>query len=164
MEGDGAATLTALLEELAHREGEVEGWAEGPRATVAAYREAIDALNAEALRRLIRILKTDPAAVPALKQAAGDPVVYAVLRHHGIVKPSLDERVEAALATVRPTLASHDGDVELVQVAPPTIAVRFIGACDSCPASALTFRELVSKAVLAACPEITDVVQHRGRS
>lgn len=157
---DGA--LDTLLAELARLEAAIDGEGAVSRATVEAYRAAIEALNGDALRRLVRTLKADPAALPALKQAAGDPVVYAVLRRHGIVKPSLDERIEAALADVRPALASHDGDVELVAVAPPTVTVRFTGACDSCPASALTFRELVSKAVLAACPEITDIVQQRG--
>ena len=39
---------------------------------------------------------------------------------------SLTERVERALEGVRPMLASHGGDVELVKVEPPAIDVRFI--------------------------------------
>ena len=63
--------------------------------------------------------------------AVADEVVYAVLRRHDIVKPSLNERVEAALEGVRPMLASHGGDVELVKVKPPSVEVRFIGACEA---------------------------------
>jgi Fe-S cluster biogenesis protein NfuA/nitrite reductase/ring-hydroxylating ferredoxin subunit len=85
-----------------------------------------------------------------------------VLRRHDIVKASLNERVEAALEGVRPMLASHGGDVELVKVKPPAVEVRFIGACDGCPASALTFHAGVKKAVQDACPEITDIVQVKG--
>jgi nitrite reductase/ring-hydroxylating ferredoxin subunit/Fe-S cluster biogenesis protein NfuA len=74
----------------------------------------------------------------------------------------LSERVERALAGIRPMLASHGGDVELVKVAPPAIEVRFVGACDGCPASALTFHAGVKKAVEEACPEITEVLQVKG--
>ena len=59
-------------------------------------------------------------------------------------------------------LASHGGDVELVKIAPPAIEVRFLGACDGCAASMLTFHAGVKKAVMDACPEITDVVQVKG--
>ena len=98
----------------------------------------------------------------ALREAATDEVVYAVLRHHGILKPSIAERVEAALESVRPVLAGHGGDVELVRVDPPAASIRFIGACESCPASALTIDAAVKTAVRAACPEITEIVQVRG--
>jgi len=162
MDDHRSTSLATLLSDLVRFESELETWDDAPRAAVTAYRGAIDALTAEALRRLIVRLKDDPACRAALKEAAADEVVYAVLRHHGLVKPSLSERVEAALDEVRPALAAHDGNVELVRLAPPSIEVRFIGACESCPASALTFRELVQKAVQAACPEITDVIQARG--
>ena len=137
-------------------------WEETPQAAVGAYKLAIEELNGEALRRLIRVLKTDPAALAAMKNAIADEVVYAVLRRHDIVKASLNERVELALEGIRPMLASHGGDVELVKVNPPLVEVRFIGACDGCPASSLTFHAGVKKALQEACPEITDIVQVKG--
>jgi nitrite reductase/ring-hydroxylating ferredoxin subunit/Fe-S cluster biogenesis protein NfuA len=125
----------------------------------------MDALHAEAFRRIIATLRADPNAVPALKEAVRDELVYAVLRHHELVKPSLQERVEAALDGVRPMLASHGGDVRLVRVIPPAaIEVRFTGACESCPASVTTFTLGVKKALEAQCPEITDVRQVKGLS
>jgi len=120
-------------------------------------------LNAEAFRRLVRALKSDPAALAAMRSAVADEVVYAVLRRHEIVRPSLSERVEAALESVRPMLAGHGGDVELVKVEPPSVEVRFIGACDGCAASAMTFHAGVKKAVQDACPEITDILQVKGQ-
>jgi Fe-S cluster biogenesis protein NfuA/nitrite reductase/ring-hydroxylating ferredoxin subunit len=97
-----------------------------------------------------------------MKSAVTDEVVYAVLRRHNIIKPSLSERVEAALESIRPMLASHGGDVELVSVNPPAIEVRFTGSCDGCPASQLTFHAGVKKAVEDACPEITEILQVKG--
>lgn len=154
--------LTGLLGDLERIEAIVANWETTPRSAVAAYRRAIEALHGEALRRLILALKTDPAALAAMKAALADEIVYAVLRRHGIVKAGLGERVETALAGIRPMLASHGGDVELVKIAPPAIEVRFLGACDGCAASMLTFHAGVKKAVMDACPEITDVIQVKG--
>lgn len=154
--------LAGLLGDLERLEAIFALWDDGPRNQVAAYRRAVDALHREALRRLIRALRADPAALAAMKAAATDEVVYAVLRHHELLKPSLNERVETALGSIRPMLASHGGDVRLIKVAPPVIEVQFIGACDGCSASTLTFTAGVKKAVQEACPEITDVVQVKG--
>jgi nitrite reductase/ring-hydroxylating ferredoxin subunit/Fe-S cluster biogenesis protein NfuA len=137
-------------------------WDETQRNAVQAYRQAIEQLHGEALTRLVRALKSDPAALAAMKRAISDEIVYAVLRRHAIIKASLAERVELALASIRPMLASHGGDVELVKVAPPQIEVRFVGACDGCPASAMTFHAGVKKVVEESCPEITDVLQVKG--
>ena len=150
-----------LIDSIAALEAEIDGWADSKRDTARAYRRAIDALHEDALRRLVRTLR-DAGAAPALRDAAADPVVYAVLRHHGILKPSIAERVEAALESVRPVLAEHGGNVELVRVDPPAASIRFLGACTHCPASALTIDAAVKTAVKAACPEITEIVQVRG--
>jgi Fe-S cluster biogenesis protein NfuA/nitrite reductase/ring-hydroxylating ferredoxin subunit len=157
--GVSPPALSDLTKDLARLEATVEAWTEVPRDTARAYRQAIDALHAEALRRLIRALRGSPEAAVALRQAAADEVVYAVLRHHGLVKPGIAERVEAALESIRPLLASHGGGVELVSVDPPEAVVRFAGACTHCPASELTIDAAIRTAVRTACPEITDIVQ-----
>lgn len=158
---DDAASLIGDIERL---ELIFDNWDETARGATMAYRRSIEALHGEALRRLVRALKSSPEALAAMKVAVSDEVVYAVLRRHEIVKPSLTERVETALESIRPMLASHGGDVELVAIAPPAIQVRFLGSCDGCPASALTFHAGVKKAVEDACPEITDIIQVKGLS
>ena len=154
--------LAGFVGDIERLEEIVASWDEGPQAVAQAYKVAVEALNAEAFKRLIRALRTDPAAFAAMKQASVDEIVYAVLRRYEILKPSLNERVEQALESVRPMLKSHGGDVELVAVRPPALEVRFKGACDGCPASALTFHAGVKKAVQEKCPEITDIVQVKG--
>jgi hypothetical protein len=104
--------LAGLAGDIERVEAIFATWDETQRGAVEAYRRAVEELNGEALRRLVRALKADPAALDAMKQAVTDEVVYAVLRRHNILKPSLSERVEAALDGVRPMLASHGGDVE----------------------------------------------------
>jgi nitrite reductase/ring-hydroxylating ferredoxin subunit/Fe-S cluster biogenesis protein NfuA len=156
------ADLTGLLGDIERLRIVFAGWDPAQRAVADAYGRALEALYGEALARLVRALKIDPAALRALTSAASDEVVYATLRRHGILKPSLNERIEAALESVRPMLASHGGNVELVSVEPPAASVRFLGACDGCAASALTFHEGVAKAVKAACPEIDTIHQAKG--
>jgi Fe-S cluster biogenesis protein NfuA/nitrite reductase/ring-hydroxylating ferredoxin subunit len=136
----------------------VATWGEHEQTTVRALERALDALHKEAFTRLIRALKVNPAAALALRDAAADEVVYAVLRHHEILRASLQERVEAALASVRPQLASHGGNVELNAIEPPdAVSVRLLGACDGCSAAGLTMKAGVEKAIMEQCPEIRQV-------
>jgi nitrite reductase/ring-hydroxylating ferredoxin subunit/Fe-S cluster biogenesis protein NfuA len=152
-----------LVAEVERLETIVSGWNASDAAIAHAYRAAVDDLNAEAFRRFIIALRAEPGALPALRTAVQDELVYAVLRRYRLIKPSLQERVEAALDTVRPMLAMHGGDVQLVRVVPPSaIDVRFTGACESCPASVTTFTLGVKKALEEGAPEITDVRQVKG--
>ncbi|GAW34865.1 naphthalene 1,2-dioxygenase system ferredoxin subunit [Roseovarius sp. A-2] len=155
-------TLDHLIGELTALEMLAEGWDEAAQGGARARAEAVDALNREAFRRLIRALKDQPGFGAALKEAARDEVVYAVLRRHGILRPSLYERVEAALDSVRPGLASHGGDAEVVSVTGNRAEIRFLGACDGCPASQLTFYAGVKKAIQDQVPEVTEVKQAKG--
>ncbi len=155
--------LDSLLHDIQALEAIVDGWTEQQRNTVDALRRSIDDLHREAIVRLIRGVSTEPEAARALKSLLGDEVVYAVLRHLGVVRASLQERVEAALESVRPMLASHGGNVELVDVQPPDrVEIRLTGACDGCPASGLTLSEGIEKAIRAECPEIRHIDKARG--
>ncbi len=157
--------LASLLRDVETLEEVFQHWDGQQRGAVHAYRESIEELHREAIRRIIATVKQEPAGVAKLKEALGDEVVYSVLRHLGLVKASLQERVEEALNAVRPMLASHGGDVELVGVeAPGTVTVRFLGACDGCPASQLTFVAGVKAAIQERCPEIEHIEEVRGLS
>ncbi len=160
---DQSSQLDGFVKDIEALEVVIAGWDETQRGTALAYKKAIERLHKEALRRMISSLKSEPAAMLALKGALRDEVVYAVLRHLELVKPSLHERVEEALESVRPMLASHGGGVELVAVKPPErVDIKFLGACDGCPASMLTFIAGVKKAIEDHCPEITDIKQLKG--
>ena len=154
--------LSSMLSDIAALEALAEDWPMEQQNAAQARAEAVDSLNAAAFRRLIRSLQSAPGIGAALKSAAGDEVVYTVLRRHGILKPSLHEQVDAALDTIRPTLASHGGDVELVDVEATSVTVKFLGACDGCPASALTFYGGVKKAIQDRFPQITEIRQKKG--
>jgi nitrite reductase/ring-hydroxylating ferredoxin subunit/Fe-S cluster biogenesis protein NfuA len=157
---DPSRELERLVQAITSLEAIVEGWEEAQRMTVQALKTAIEDLNKEALKRLIRGLKDDPAARIRLGQAVADPLIYGVLRFHGLVKEPLQERIERALNEVRPFMATHGGDVELVAIKPPdTVEVRLVGACHGCPASSQTLADGVEKAIRSHCPEILQIHQ-----
>ena len=152
--------LDTLVRPITAVEAIIAGWPDPQILTVEALKSAIHDLHKTALQRLIRALKDDPATGPRLRAALADPVIYGVLRYHGLVKVPLSERLERALEEVRPALGAHGGGVELVAIQPPdTVELRLLGSCHGCPASAQTLTEGVEKAIRKHCPEIVHIRQ-----
>ncbi len=89
-----------------------------------------------------------------------DDLVSSLLLVQGIHPDTLDNRVESALVTVRPFLAQHGGDVELLGIDDDLGAVklRLLGSCDGCPSSAGTLQGAVEVAISEAAPEIVRIV------
>jgi Fe-S cluster biogenesis protein NfuA len=89
-----------------------------------------------------------------------DDLVSSLLLIQGLHPDSVDVRVEQALSSVRPFLAQHGGDVELLGIDDELGAVklRLLGSCDGCPSSALTLQGAVETAILEAAPEILHIV------
>ncbi len=157
---DRTGDLDSLVQSITALESIIAGWSESQVLTVRALKSAIEALHKEALKRLIRAVKDDPAAGARLREALGDPVVYGVLLFHGLVKVPLSERVHLALEEVRPLLAGHGGGVELVDIKlPDTVELRLIGTCHGCPSSGQTLSEGVERAIRQHCPEIVHINQ-----
>lgn len=71
---------------------------------------------------------------------------------------SLLERIEESLNTIRPYLEADGGNVKIVEVTEDmTLRLELIGACSSCPMSAMTLKAGVEEAVKKAVPEILKV-------
>lgn len=68
--------------------------------------------------------------------------------------------VEAVLRSLRPLLALHNGDIELVSVnaKSKTVSVRFEGACSHCPISEVTLVHLVEKELRKVMPTLKKVI------
>lgn len=150
-------SIELLARELERLERVTTQWEPEKRAAVEAIRRTIDQITEEALRRFIRIVREDAAAKPALVQAASDPWVHTVLAYHGLVRAPVSGRLERALARVRPTLASHGGDIEVELCEPPRVRLRLVGTCDGCAFAGTTSRELVEVAVREDCPDLTEI-------
>jgi Fe-S cluster biogenesis protein NfuA len=95
-----------------------------------------------------------------LDELIRDELVASLLLVQGLHPETIDNRVEAALVKVRPFLAQHGGDVELLGIDEERGAVklRLLGSCDGCPSSASTLRGAVEVAILEAAPEIVRIV------
>jgi Fe-S cluster biogenesis protein NfuA len=89
-----------------------------------------------------------------------DDLVSSLLLVQGLHPDSLDNRVEAALVSVRPFLAQHGGDVELLGIDDEhgAVKLRLLGSCDGCPSSASTLQGAVEVAIVEAAPEIVRIV------
>ena len=107
------------------------------------------------LERVVVLARED--APELIDRLLADELVASLLLVHGLHPESVTARVEQALESVRPFLATHDGDVELLDVDEDAGAVhlRLLGSCDGCPSSAVTLRDAVERAIVEAAPEIT---------
>ncbi|MCL2395880.1 MAG: NifU family protein [Acidimicrobiaceae bacterium] len=106
---------------------------------------------------LTRIVQLAGDQGPAMMQAmVDDDLVASLLLVHDLHPVSLAVRVEAALSSVRPLLATHGGDVELLDLDSTARAVRLrlLGSCDGCPSSSVTLQSAVEQAIVEAAPEI----------
>jgi Fe-S cluster biogenesis protein NfuA len=68
------------------------------------------------------------------------------------------EKVEAALAEIRPYLQADGGDVELLGVNDGTVTVRLTGACGGCPMATMTLKNGVERIIKEHVPEVIEVI------
>jgi Fe-S cluster biogenesis protein NfuA len=68
------------------------------------------------------------------------------------------EKIEAALALIRPSLQADGGDVELVDVNEGVVSVKLTGACGGCPMATLTLQHGIQRVLKEKVPEVKEVV------
>lgn len=59
---------------------------------------------------------------------------------------------------IRPALAQHGGNVEIVDIDNNTLFIKFIGGCQGCSSSKLTLTGGVETLVKKNFPEITEII------
>jgi Fe-S cluster biogenesis protein NfuA len=75
-----------------------------------------------------------------------------------MAEATLKERVEGALAIVRPHLQADGGDVELIEVTDDgVVKVKLQGACQGCPMAAMTLQSGVARVIKQQVPEVKDI-------
>jgi Fe-S cluster biogenesis protein NfuA/nitrite reductase/ring-hydroxylating ferredoxin subunit len=110
---------------------------------------AVLELHTEAIERLLELLDEDERW-----QAAKDPAIGGLLLIHDLHPEPLEDRVREGLDQVRPYMASHGGDVELLGIEDGVARLRLTGSCDGCAASASTLELAVEKALEEAAPDL----------
>ncbi|WP_054951390.1 NifU family protein [Numidum massiliense] len=68
-------------------------------------------------------------------------------------------QVQEVLNKLRPFIQRDGGDVELVDVEDGIVKVRLLGACGSCPASTITLKAGIERALVEEVKGITEVEQ-----
>lgn len=72
---------------------------------------------------------------------------------------STHDRIEEVLESIRPAIQADGGDVEFLEFDEESgvVAVRLMGACESCPISMMTLREGIERRMKGAVPGVMEV-------
>lgn len=154
MEDDGARELVGRVEELLESVEALPDPA-GREAAGDVVAALLD-MYGEGLARIVDIMASSEAEGLAAA-AVEDELVEHLLLLHDLHPIPVEDRVVGALEGVRPYLASHGGNVELVAVEDGVVRVRLEGSCDGCPSSAMTLKLAIEEAVHKAAPEVERV-------
>jgi len=72
---------------------------------------------------------------------------------------TIEEKVKEIIETIRVSLQSHGGDVELVGIDQDnTVNVRLQGACQGCPGATMTMKMGIERILKERIPDIKQVV------
>ena len=102
------------------------------------------------LERIVELIEDEETR----DRLAADELVAGLLMIHDLYPVPLEERVVAALDTVRPYMESHGGNVELLGVEDGVAKLRLQGSCKSCRASSSTLELAVRQALQEAAPDL----------
>ena len=70
----------------------------------------------------------------------------------------MQEKVEAVLEKIRPSLIADGGNVELVEVNDGIVKLKLTGACAGCPMSTMTLKNGIERILKQELPEVKEVV------
>jgi Fe-S cluster biogenesis protein NfuA len=70
----------------------------------------------------------------------------------------MQDKVEAILDKIRPSLVADGGNVELIEVNDGIVKLKLTGACAGCPMSTMTLKQGIERILKHEIPEIKEVV------
>ena len=70
----------------------------------------------------------------------------------------MKEKVEEALAQIRPALQADGGDVELIDVNEGVVKLKLKGACSGCPMATMTLQYGIERVLKEKIPEVKEVI------
>jgi Fe-S cluster biogenesis protein NfuA len=108
-------------------------------------------------RLLAKLEQAGPAGKAILAELAGDEATASLLLLHGLHPTDVEDRVRAAIDSVRPRLASHGGGAELVGIADGVVRLRLHGGHPGSSASETALRAILEEAICDRAPEIARV-------
>jgi len=128
------------------------------RATGVELLQSLMELNASGIERMLEMTaETGAAGQSLIDDFARDEIVRGLLLLYGLHPLELETRVRQALDEVRPALASHGGEVELLGIDDGIVRVRLHGSNSnghSCPATTATLKQSIEAAIYDAAPDL----------
>jgi len=116
---------------------------------------AIIQLYGEGLGRIVQALAAAGEAGAAIRHGlVEDGVVASLLLIHDLYPVPLEERVNQALDQVRPYMASHGGNVEVLSLEGGVARMRLEGSCHGCAASNATLELALKRALQETAPDL----------
>jgi Fe-S cluster biogenesis protein NfuA len=106
---------------------------------------------------LTHLASTGDAGLALIDSLAEDELVASLLLLYGLHPLGLESRVNQALVKVRPYLASHGGNVELLGIEEGVIRLRLQGSCHGCPSSAVTLKQTIEEAIMEKAPDAAGI-------
>ena len=77
----------------------------------------------------------------------------------GEKEKTFKDQVSELIQAMRPSLQSHGGDIELVDIEEDnTVKVRLQGACSGCPGAQMTLKNGVEHILKQRLPQVKEVV------
>lgn len=105
------------------------------------------------------VLAKTAAGLIAEASASGEPAVKPGTPSNVPSAEEIRAKVEEVLDTqVNPAVASHGGEIRLVDVKGASVYVQLMGGCHGCASSTVTLRQGVERALRDAVPQLDEVV------
>ncbi len=75
-----------------------------------------------------------------------------------IKSENLLQRIESSLDNIRPYLEADGGNVRILEITKDhVVRLEFMGNCENCPMSTMTFKAGVEEAIRKSVPEIRSI-------
>ena len=146
----------ALLERVQELQEQLEPAARSvPRSWRRSSCRAIVQMYGVGLERILGCAAaTAGEAASGSRLARRGPLVATLLLIHDLHPVPLEERVQAALDSVRPYMESHGGNVELLSLENGVARIHLRGSCSDCSASSVTLELAIKQALEEAAPDL----------
>lgn len=148
-----AAQIEALIQEVAaFPESQV-------RMKVEELLHALLDIYGEGIKRIFEMTaRAETTGQALIEMMASDELVGALLLLHGLHPISLETRLLQALEGIQPTVQSHGGRLEFIQLKDGIATLRLAGGgCHGCQSSQVMLRQMVEEAVYNAAPDLDGI-------
>ncbi len=145
-----------LVERVQELQARLESSGDSPtRALADELTSAVVQMYGAGLERIVAtLMAAGPDGERIASSLAGDPLVATLLLIHDLHPIPLEQRVEAALDSVRPYMESHGGNVDLLSLEQGVARIHLQGSCSDCSASSVTLELAIKQALEEVAPDL----------